>query len=91
MKLSRVCCLTIFSMATFVPCFAHHIAVVVNKSNHVENIPSARLAKMVQSEIKQWPDGSDIILVFHHASSGGVLTRAGKGLDDGALRFHRVG
>lgn len=56
------------------PCFAHHMAVVVNKANNVENITSAHLSKIVKSEVKKWPDGTDIVLVLHKSSKGEMET-----------------
>ena len=32
------------------PCFAHHLAVIVNKDNSVDQLTSAHLAKMFRSE-----------------------------------------
>ena len=55
-------------------CFAHHTAVIVNKSNQVEKVASAQLAKMVRGEVKKWPDGNNITLVLHRVSSGETAT-----------------
>jgi ABC-type phosphate transport system substrate-binding protein len=55
-------------------CFAHHMAVVVNKENGVVNITSVHLAKIVKSDNRKWADGKDIILVLHKASKGEMLT-----------------
>jgi ABC-type phosphate transport system substrate-binding protein len=74
MRHNRFCFLALFLTCAMVPCFAHHMAVVVNKENHVEDLASAHLAKIVQSEIKQWPNGKNIVLVFHNASNGELLT-----------------
>jgi|SRR5947209_288621 len=58
------------SMAAFLcvcltPCFAHHTAVIVNKTNPVESVTSAQLARMVRGETEEWPDGSHVVLVLH--------------------------
>jgi ABC-type phosphate transport system substrate-binding protein len=50
------------------------MAVVVDKDNKVGNITSAHLAKILRSEIKKWPDGRDVVLVFHKASAGEKAT-----------------
>jgi ABC-type phosphate transport system substrate-binding protein len=46
------------------------MAVVVDKDNQVGNVTSADLAKILRGEIRKWPDGRDVVLVFHKASSG---------------------
>jgi len=56
------------------PCFAHHMAVVVSKENSVDNIPSAQLGKVFRAETKKWPDGKFVVLVFHRASPGEMVT-----------------
>jgi len=40
MKCWRICCLVAFMMGSLLPCFAHHMAVVVNKNNNVGGISS---------------------------------------------------
>jgi ABC-type phosphate transport system substrate-binding protein len=74
MKLSRIFCLSIFLMGSFLPCFAHHMAVVVNKDNNVGEVASAHLAKILRLEVKKWHDGKDVILVLHRNSSGEMAT-----------------
>jgi ABC-type phosphate transport system substrate-binding protein len=56
------------------PCFAHHMAVVVNKANSVQNVTSAHLAKIVTGEMRKWPDGRNVVLVLHGASPGEMVT-----------------
>jgi len=74
MKSSRVCCLLGFMMWSLLPCFAHHMAVVVNKDNNVGEVSSAHLAKILRLEIKKWHDDKDVILVLHRNSSGEMST-----------------
>lgn len=74
MKLSRIFCLSIFFMGSLLPCFAHHMAVVVNKDNNVGELASAHLAKILRLEVKKWHDGKDVILVLHKNSAGEMLT-----------------
>jgi ABC-type phosphate transport system substrate-binding protein len=50
------------------PAFAHHMAVVVDKDNHANEISSAHLAKIIRGESKKWPDGHDVALVLHQSS-----------------------
>jgi ABC-type phosphate transport system substrate-binding protein len=63
-----------FLCASFAPCFAHHMAVIVNKDNSTENVSAAHLAKLFRAEIKKWPDGKNIVLVLHRASPGETET-----------------
>jgi len=63
-----------FIAATLTPCFAHHTAVIVNKSNAVENVTSAHLSKIIRREVRKWPDGKDIVLVLHRDSAGEAET-----------------
>jgi phosphate transport system substrate-binding protein len=56
------------------PCFAHHMAVVVNKDNNVKNVTSAQLAKIFKGEVKKWPDGKNVVLVLHDSSPGEMAT-----------------
>jgi ABC-type phosphate transport system substrate-binding protein len=74
MKGSRICCLFAFMMCALLPCFAHHMAVVVNKDNNVGGISSAHLTKIFRLEIKKWHDDKDVILVLHKNSSGEMST-----------------
>jgi ABC-type phosphate transport system substrate-binding protein len=48
--------------------WAHHMAVVVDKGNKVENITALRLAKIFKGEVKKWADGQDVALVLHESS-----------------------
>ena len=66
----RLSVLLIFLVLSVAPCLAHHMAVVVDKENTVENMPSTQLAKILRAEVKKWPDGREIILVLHSASTG---------------------
>jgi ABC-type phosphate transport system substrate-binding protein len=70
MRLQRPAMLPVFLLAFLTPCFAHHMAVVVNKDNNVGNVTAAHLAKIFRSEIKKWPDGKAVMLVLHKDSAG---------------------
>jgi ABC-type phosphate transport system substrate-binding protein len=63
--------LTVFS---FLPCYAHHMAVVVDKDNNTGQVSSAQLAKIFKAETKKWPDGRNVVLVMHKNSSQEMLT-----------------
>ena len=67
---TRPILLIAFFFASLTPCFAHHIAIVVNKDNTTENVSSAQLVRIVRGETKKWPDGKDIVLVLHKDSVG---------------------
>jgi ABC-type phosphate transport system substrate-binding protein len=70
MRFQRFAVLPVFLCAFLTPCFAHHMAVVVNKDNNTANITAAHLAKIFRSEVKRWPDGKTIVLVLHKNSEG---------------------
>jgi phosphate transport system substrate-binding protein len=74
MKYQRILCLCVWMMLSVVPCFAHHMAVVVNKDNIAQNVTSAHLAKIFKGEVKKWPDGRNVVLVLHSSSSGELGT-----------------
>jgi ABC-type phosphate transport system substrate-binding protein len=63
-----------FILVSLVPCFAHHLAVVVNKDNRVGEVSAAHLARIFQAEVKTWPDGKDVMLVLHRSSTGEMAT-----------------
>jgi ABC-type phosphate transport system substrate-binding protein len=74
MKYRPVLCLLTFVTLSLTPCFAHHMAVVVNKDNPVQNLTSAHLAKIFKGEAKTWPDGKNVVLVLHGSSPGEMAT-----------------
>jgi ABC-type phosphate transport system substrate-binding protein len=74
MKVRFAVCVLAFLCASIAPCFAHHMAVVVNKENPVENVTAAHLARILRAEIKKWPDGKNLVLVLHKDSPGETET-----------------
>jgi|SRR5580658_2135224 phosphate transport system substrate-binding protein len=74
MRYQRVLCLCAWVTLSLTPCFAHHMAVVVNKDNVVQNFTSARLTKIFKGEEKKWPDGKNVVLVLHSSSPGEMAT-----------------
>ena len=56
------------------PCFAHHMAVVVDKDNKVQNVTSAQLARILKGEVKKWPDGKNVVIVLHNSSPEEITT-----------------
>jgi phosphate transport system substrate-binding protein len=73
-RVPRSAALLLFAAISVVPCFAHHMAVVVSKENGVTAMSSAQLGKIFRAETKKWPDGKSIQLVLHRASTGEALT-----------------
>jgi len=74
MRFCRVIVLSVFLLTFLTPCFAHHMAVVVNKDNKVDNVTAVHLGKIVRSEVKKWPDGKNIVVVLHKDSEGETET-----------------
>lgn len=74
MRVQRLAVLPVFLLTFLTPCFAHHMAVVVNKDNKVENVTAVHLGKIYRAEVKRWPDGKNIILVLHKDSDGETET-----------------
>jgi ABC-type phosphate transport system substrate-binding protein len=74
MKSSRLPILFAFLLLFLTPCFAHHLAVVVDKDNSVGNLTNSHLAKIFLSEVKKWPDGKDIVIVLHRDAPGEMVT-----------------
>jgi ABC-type phosphate transport system substrate-binding protein len=74
MKYQRILCLFVSVTLSLTPCFAHHMAVVVNKDNKVQNVTSAHLSKIFKGEVKKWPDGRSVVLVLHNSSPDELTT-----------------
>jgi ABC-type phosphate transport system substrate-binding protein len=74
MKFQRVGELLVFLLTFLTPCFAHHMAVVVNKENSVGNVTAVHLSRILRSEVKKWPDGKTVVLVLHRDSEGETET-----------------
>jgi ABC-type phosphate transport system substrate-binding protein len=68
MKRSSAISVLLFTVLAFIPCYAHHMAVVVAKDNTVETVTSANLARMFKAETRRWPDGKSVVLVLHRDS-----------------------
>ena len=46
MRYQRIFCLCAWMTLSLTPCFAHHMTVVVNKDNKIQNVTSAHLARI---------------------------------------------
>jgi ABC-type phosphate transport system substrate-binding protein len=68
MKRLSVFAILLFTVFSFVPCYAHHLAVVVAKDNNVDSVTASNLAKMFKIETRKWPDGKNVVLVLHRQS-----------------------
>ena|SRR5277367_4673758 len=76
MKYPLISCLglILWLASAVTPCFAHHMAVVVNKDNTIQNVTSDHLAKIFKGEVKKWPDGKNVVIVLHSSSAGEMTT-----------------
>jgi len=74
MKLRRFPVLAVFLFSFLTPCFAHHMAVIVNKENEVGNVSAAHLAKIFRADAKKWPDGKLIVVILHSNNEGETET-----------------
>ncbi len=74
MKPQRLAVLFAFLLTFLTPCFAHHMAVVVNKENNVGSVTAAHLSKIFRSEVRKWPDVTSVVLVLHKNSAGEIET-----------------
>jgi ABC-type phosphate transport system substrate-binding protein len=74
MNLQRPAVVLALLLTFLTPCFAHHMAVVVNKENNVGTVSAAHLARIFRSEIKKWPDSKTVVLVLHRKSAGETET-----------------
>jgi ABC-type phosphate transport system substrate-binding protein len=74
MKYSRAASLLGFLLFSFVPCFAHHMAVVVNKENATQEISSTQLARLFRLESRKWDNGQNVLIVLHRDSAGEAIT-----------------
>jgi len=70
----RFALILISALMIATPCFAHHMAVVVSKDTSVDNMTSAQLGKVFRAETRKWSDGKLVVLVFHRASPGEMIT-----------------
>ena len=70
----RLASLILFASLSTLPCFAHHMAVVVSKQNNVSALTSAQLGKIFRAETRKWSDGREIQVVLHRSSAGETIT-----------------
>lgn len=76
MRLRRILLAPIAVMCLLTPCLAHHMAVVTDKGNSIQDVRSAQLAKIFKGEVKKWPDGRNLVVVMHTSSGDEIGTLA---------------
>lgn len=76
MRQPRILWIFVCVLCLLTPCLAHHMAVVIDKDNKVQNVSSAHLAKIFRGEVKKWPDGRNVVVVLHGSSADEVGTLA---------------
>jgi|SRR5271165_1189605 len=74
MKYTRFASVLAFMLLALAPCYAHHMAVVVNKTNPAESVSSAHLGRVLRMEISRWPDGRPIVLVVEKPDAVATVT-----------------
>ncbi len=74
MRFQRLATLGFFLLTFLTPCFAHHMAVVVNKDNNIGNVTAIHLGKIFRCDVKKWPDGKSVTVVLHRDSAGEIET-----------------
>ena len=74
MKKSGAFCILVFVLCTFVPSYAHHLAVVVAKDNGIDGITSTNLAKLFKAESRKWPDGKNVVVILRRDSLAQMQT-----------------
>jgi len=74
MRQRRILGTLVSVMCLLTPCLAHHMAVVVDKENKLQNVSSAHLAKIFKGEVKKWSDGRNVVLILHKSSPDEITT-----------------
>ena len=74
MRKRRILGTLISVLCLLTPCLAHHMAIVTDKDNKVQNVSSAQLAKIFKGEVKKWSDGRNVVVVLHSSSPDEVST-----------------
>jgi kynureninase len=47
-----------------IPTFAHHMAIVAPNDNGTHTLTTSELVKILKSEMRKWPDGSNVVVVI---------------------------
>ncbi|HET6843797.1 MAG TPA: substrate-binding domain-containing protein [Candidatus Angelobacter sp.] len=63
--MKKYCSLLVaFFVFSLLPCYAHHLAVVVNSSNTVDSVSVEDLSKIFKAENRKWPDGHEVVIIM---------------------------
>ncbi len=76
MRQRRIFGMLVSALCLLTPCFAHHMAVVTDQGNTIQNVGAAQLAKIFKGEVKKWPDGRNLVVVVHGSSGDEIGTLA---------------
>jgi ABC-type phosphate transport system substrate-binding protein len=72
MKYRTISTLVAIMLSCCASAFAHHIAIVAQKQNSVQNLSTAELGKILKSNTSKWPNGRDIVVVINRNSTGSM-------------------
>ena len=62
-------CLSALSTATSAQCAPGNLAVIVNKSSHVDSLSVAQLRRLILGDVRNWPDDKPVTIVAREPSS----------------------
>jgi ABC-type phosphate transport system substrate-binding protein len=72
MKYRQISTLVAIVLSCCASAFAHHVAIVAQKENSIQNLTTAELGKILKSDIRKWPNGRDIVVVINRNSTGSM-------------------
>jgi hypothetical protein len=72
MRCRRISTLVALVLSCCASAFAHHVAVVTQKENSIQNLTTAELGKILKSDIRKWPNGREIVVVINRNSTGSM-------------------
>ncbi len=90
---SRVTILALL-LSFWLPAYAHHVAVIVAPENHVNNVTTPQLARMLRTEDKRWETGRSIMIVLSRQTPASLeilerLCRLPKGSAKAFIAAHK--
>jgi ABC-type phosphate transport system substrate-binding protein len=65
MRYRKLLVLVAVLVSCYASAFAHHVAVITQKENSLQNLSSVELGKIFKSDMKKWPNGRDIVIVLN--------------------------
>ncbi|HKT50502.1 MAG TPA: hypothetical protein VJV96_09390 [Candidatus Angelobacter sp.] len=72
MEYRKISTLVAILLSCCASAFAHHIAIVAQKQNSVQNLTATELGKILKSDTRKWPNGRDIVVVINRNSTGSM-------------------